>query len=144
MSLIVWLTLKLTCTLSGKTPRVPSFQPPPLPQLLPLCSPSITPLAGKLALSCEEATAVAPYEASATLVGQGGGQLATFVSQLEKSTRVLTWSPLPGPTGPGPLAAPHQLLCALTVAGPSFCMPKPLPVMLLVCAMRPLVASVLS
>jgi len=87
---------------------VPSFQPPPLPQLLPLCSPSITPLAGKLALAVEEAIAVAPYEARATLVGHAGGQLETLVSQFEKSTLVLTLSPLPGPTGPGPLAAPHQ------------------------------------
>src|SRR6266566_3845413 len=143
MASMLCRTLRFTVMLSGYTSRVPSFQPPPLPQLLPLCSPSIAPLAGKFAFTVEDATAVAPYEASATFVGQGGGQLEVLVNQFEKSTRVLTRSPLPGPTGPGPLAAPHQLACALTVAGPSFCMPKPLPAMLLLCAIRPLVASVL-
>src|SRR5215213_4476321 len=64
---MVCVALKLTCTLSGKTPRVPSFQPPPAPQSLPLCSPLMTPLAGKFAFAVEEATAVEPFEARATL-----------------------------------------------------------------------------
>src|ERR1041384_1082346 len=99
-----WTTLKLTWRLSGKTLRVPSFQPPPVPQLFPLCSPSIAPEAGKFALTVEEATAVAPKEASATLVAQTAAQFDSLVSQFEKLTFVLTLSPLPGPTMPGPLA----------------------------------------
>src|SRR2546421_13113341 len=73
MALIVWLTLKLTWMLSGKTARVWSFQPPPAPQLLPLCSPSMAPLGGKFALYCEEAVAVEPFVARATFVPQGVG-----------------------------------------------------------------------
>src|ERR1700759_4538905 len=107
--------------LSGKTPRVPSFQPPePETQPAPLGSPLIAALAGKLALTVEDAVAVAPTDASATLVGQTAGQFDVEVRKFEKSTRVLTWSPLPGPTGPGPVEAAQKLDCALTVAGPSF------------------------
>ena len=50
MTLTDCVTLRLTSTLSGKTPRVPSFQPPPAPQLLPSRSPSMTDEAGKFAL----------------------------------------------------------------------------------------------
>src|SRR5688500_7124406 len=103
------VTLRLTSTLSGNVLRVASFQPPPAPQLFPSRSPSMTLDAGKFALNCEEAVAVAPKEASPTLTGHAEGQFDSLVSQLEKSTRVLTLSPMPGPTGPGPLAAPHQL-----------------------------------
>src|SRR2546423_13679997 len=71
---MVCVTLKLAGTWSGKTPRVWSFQPPPEPQLLPLCSPSMTPEAGKLALYCEEATAGEPLLAGAMFVPQGVGE----------------------------------------------------------------------
>lgn len=36
-------------------------------------------------------------------------------SQGAKSTKVLTWAPLPLPTVDGPLAAPHQLFSPLAV-----------------------------
>src|ERR1044072_9238486 len=72
--LIVFVGLKLTCTLSGKTLRVPSCQPPPVPQSFPLCSPLMTPEAGKFALAVEEATAVEPLAAVAMLVPQGVGE----------------------------------------------------------------------
>src|SRR3989338_10519349 len=39
------------------------------------------------------------------------------VSQVEKSTLVDTLSPVPGPTGPGPLALPHQLQVASNICG---------------------------
>src|ERR1700755_1172400 len=107
--------------LSGETPRVPSVPPAePDPQPAPLCSPLIAALAGKLALTGEDAVAVAPNDASATVVGQTAGQVDVAVRECEKSTRVLTRAPLPGPTGPGSFEAPQKLDCALTVAGPSF------------------------
>src|SRR5947209_20305478 len=105
---MVCVTLRLTVMVSGYVPRVPSFHPPePEPQPAPLCSPLIAALAGKFALAVEEAVAVAPKDARATLVGQTAGQLDVAVRKFEKSTFVLTRSPLPGPTGPGPFAAPQ-------------------------------------
>src|SRR5829696_5657206 len=90
---MVCVALKLTWMLSGKTLRVPSFQPPPEPQSLPLRSPLMAPDAGKLALTVEEATAVAPFAARATLfegsvsqgVGVGVGVGTTAGAQLKTS-----------------------------------------------------------
>src|SRR5258708_660591 len=48
ISLIVRLPLRSIASKSGQVLNVPSFQPPPLPQLVPRRSPSITLLAAKL------------------------------------------------------------------------------------------------
>src|ERR1044072_6270119 len=79
--------------LSGKTLRVASFQPPPAPQSLPLCSPLMTPDAGKFAMAVEEATAVEPLAAVAMLVAQGVGEGVgvgtTTAAQLNASTSTM-------------------------------------------------------
>src|SRR5882762_2145075 len=92
--------LKLTSTLSGKTDGLLSAQPPPLAQSLPLCSPLMTPLAGNAALYCDEALAMDPLAARATLsagmahgfgVGVGVGVATGIESgvQLKASTSTM-------------------------------------------------------
>ena len=65
-SVIVLAPAKSICSQSGKAPGVPSCQPPFAPQLTPVRSPLIAPAAPN-PLSAEEAVAVAPALAAATL-----------------------------------------------------------------------------
>jgi len=61
-----------------------------------------------------------PSCAHSDRVGMGcsGQKLGASVRNGMKSTLEVTASPEPGPTPEGPLAAPHQLVWALTVGEP--------------------------
>src|SRR5438552_3112587 len=64
---IVFIPLKSTSSQSGYAFGVASFHPPPAPQFSPFRSPSVVPLGGKPPLYIEDAVAVPPLAASATL-----------------------------------------------------------------------------
>ena len=84
ISSIALLAGKSTSSESGYTPRVPSFQPPvPLPQLLPVRSPSSAEAAGHLlSLALLEATAVDPFAANATLDRVQGALFRLLMTRL--------------------------------------------------------------
>src|SRR5262245_23797514 len=62
---------------SGEAYGVPSFHPPPLPQLSPRRSPLMAPDAGYFVLYVDDAVATPPLAASATFTPGGRGEIVT-------------------------------------------------------------------
>src|SRR5262249_11573114 len=67
-SLMLCVPAKSTSSQSGQLSHVPSFHPPPLPHAVPVRSPLIAPLAANPELNVDDAIAVAPFAAAATLI----------------------------------------------------------------------------
>src|SRR5215470_5143504 len=65
---MLFVPAKSTSSQSGQLSGVPSFHPPPLPHDVPVRSPLIAPLGAYPALKIDDATAVAPFAAAATLM----------------------------------------------------------------------------
>src|SRR5215213_3618847 len=90
---MVFVPLKSTCSQSGKAYwGGASSQPPPAPQLRPLLSPLLTAPALKPEPATDEALAMPPFVASATLVPTGTAlypQASTSASLLQPSTEAL-------------------------------------------------------
>ena len=106
--MIVVAPAKSICSQSGKLPGVPSCQPPPAPQLTPRRSPLIAPAAPN-PLSAEEAVAMAPALAAATLTPPLTGSVTEAASLTATVHPAMVTVPL--------RAAP-SLAAALTVTTP--------------------------